>query len=102
MDRAVLIEHLSQAERHVADGVRHVEQQRERVKELGRGGPDCRRAVSLLEQFEVLLAMHIQDRNNITAELAKSKPDEVTEPALTIVFELPPKAPHFIAPTSNH
>jgi predicted component of type VI protein secretion system len=71
MDREMLMEHLSQTERHVADGSMHVERRRTLVENLARDGHDISKQAALLQQFEDLLAMHIQDREkNLDSRLA--------------------------------
>ena len=64
-------EHLAQAERHVREGVAHVQRQRHLAVELERKGHDASTAWRLLNQFEELLALHIQGRDRIMAELKK-------------------------------
>jgi hypothetical protein len=69
-DRAMLERHLAEAERHVAEGMHHLARQREIVAELANGdGRDLRSAQVLLEQFEIMLANHVADRDRIRAEL---------------------------------
>ncbi len=72
MDRAMLTEHLLLAERHVTQGTSNLERQLQRVKELRGDARDDWRSRSLLSQFETLLALHIEDRDRVAAELAKS------------------------------
>ena len=64
MDRAMLSAQLEQAERHVAEGYRHVARQRRRVAGLSRTGQATRsrQSAQLLAQFEKLQAMHVADR----------------------------------------
>jgi hypothetical protein len=73
MEREMLIEHLSQAERHVAEGEMVVERQRNLVENLARDGHDTSKQAALLQQFEERLAMHIKDRDRVLKELAKSE-----------------------------
>jgi hypothetical protein len=73
MEREMLIEHLSQAERHVAEGEMVVERQRSLVENLARDGHDTSKQAALLQQFEERLAMHIKDRDRVLKELAKSE-----------------------------
>jgi hypothetical protein len=65
----MVLDHLQQAERHVAEGERHLARQKEIVAELPGDGHDARAARALLAQFEDLLALHIADRDRIRAEL---------------------------------
>jgi hypothetical protein len=70
MDRAVLEQRLTQAERHVAEGEDIVARQREIVAELAKDHHDVRFAQELLTLFETTQALHIADRDRIQAELA--------------------------------
>ena len=72
MDRAVILNHLAQAERHVAEGEQHIIRQREIIEMLARQGHDTKAADELLGQFEQTLAAHIADRDRLRAELATS------------------------------
>lgn len=72
----MIADHLKQAERHVADGARHVERQREIVAELEADGHGAaaRQAAALLVQFEEVQALLVADRDRLIKELAeKSK-----------------------------
>jgi hypothetical protein len=51
VERSTIVEHLAQAERHVAQGAEHVAKQRGIVDQLARGGHDTAQAMALLEQF---------------------------------------------------
>lgn len=66
----MLIEHLSQADRHVAESEMHVERQRNLVENLARDGHDIREHAALLQQFEETLALHIKNRDRLVRELA--------------------------------
>jgi hypothetical protein len=70
MDRMLLVEHLTQAARHVAAGERHVERQRRIVAHLKREGRDVREASDLLLQFEVMQALHMAEWDRLRNELA--------------------------------
>ena len=70
MDRASILRHLELAERHVAEGERHVTRQREIVAELGGDGRDLESAQKLLAIFEELLMQHIFDRDRLRKVLA--------------------------------
>jgi Spy/CpxP family protein refolding chaperone len=71
MDKAMLLDHLEKARRHVAEGELHLAHQRELVAKLGRDGHDTKDARQLLEQFEELQQLHIQDRDRLERELAE-------------------------------
>jgi hypothetical protein len=73
IDRAIVMDHLALAERHVREGERHVARQREAVLEFERDGYDAGLARRLLQQFEVLQKTHIADRDRLRAELAAMK-----------------------------
>lgn len=64
----MLDRHLTQAERHIAEGEDHVTRQRQIVLELANDGGDLRTAQALLTQFEMMPAQHIADRERIPAE----------------------------------
>jgi hypothetical protein len=70
MMRTVYIEHLALAERHIAAGRRHVTRQRQIVDELAADGHDTRLSLDLLQRFEALLALHIEDRDRLLKALA--------------------------------
>jgi hypothetical protein len=65
MDREQLLQHLAQAEDHVAAGTQHVARQREIIAEVERDGHDAPQAKALLEQFEQLQEMHVVDRDRL-------------------------------------
>lgn len=73
MDRETLIEHLTQAERHVADGERVLKHQRCIIEDLRRdpdGNPLIEAAESLLCSFEEMQNMHIADVTRLRKDLA--------------------------------
>lgn len=70
--RKALLDHLAQAERHIADGTAIIDKQKLLVLELERDGHDTSRSRDLLHQFEELQELHIADRERLIAELAKS------------------------------
>ena len=51
IDRATLLEHLAQAERHVAHGEAHIGKQEALVVELDRDGHDTKKAAAILATF---------------------------------------------------
>jgi hypothetical protein len=69
MDRAMIQDHLNQAERHIADGERHLSNQRALIAELEHDGHDTSAAKSLLRQFEELQALYVADRDRLRTEL---------------------------------
>jgi hypothetical protein len=66
MERAILLAHLAQVERHVREGERHVLRQREIVDELERHGrgnsPTTKMARDILASFEMAQSAHLNDR----------------------------------------
>ena len=71
MDATIIEGNLAKAERHVSEGLRHVHEQRERVASLRQEGHDTDLSRALLSQFEILLALHMQDRERLLAALQK-------------------------------
>lgn len=69
MDRAVLIDHLIKAERHIAKGDRILAQQRALIHELERDGHDSSAARALLHSMEELQALHFADRDRVRGEI---------------------------------
>jgi hypothetical protein len=59
------------AERHVAEGKRHIKRQHEIIAELGRNGHDTQRSRGLLKQFEGTQTSHIAHRDRLAKELAE-------------------------------
>ncbi|MBV8806488.1 MAG: hypothetical protein JO042_15635 [Sinobacteraceae bacterium] len=69
MDRALLIEHLTQAERHIAEGVVCLERQRDLIADLARGGHDTSQAEVLLLEFEHSQTLYVASYDQIREEL---------------------------------
>jgi hypothetical protein len=69
MDREQLLQHLAQAEDHVATGIEHIERQQKVIAELERDGHDLTQAKALLDQFEQLQQMHVADRDRLLRNL---------------------------------
>jgi len=69
MDREMARQRLEQAERHVAEGERHVVRQRELAAELKRDGRDFRLAIEVLHQFEQTQELQVADRDRLRKEL---------------------------------
>ena len=74
MDRAVLEAHLTLAERHVADGRRHVERQRKIVGEAV--GEDAERSIGLLRELETMQRMHEAHRESIRQMIARTPTED--------------------------
>jgi len=70
MDPNLIMDHLAQAEVHVAKGVNHIKRQRQMVEKLARDGHDITESTYLLGLFEELQAMHVRDRDRLRAKLA--------------------------------
>lgn len=71
MDKTMILDHLALAERHVAQGRRHVAHQKQIISDLENGGHDTAVARSLLLNFKDVLKMHIADRDRLKKELAE-------------------------------
>ena len=69
MDRQMIVDHLAQAERHVALGAQHIARQREIIRELQGGGHNASEAKLLLAQFLDLQELHKADRSRLAEEL---------------------------------
>ena len=69
MDRTMLLDHLAQAERHVAQGDGHILRQRALIDRLHRDGHETSVAEDLLRRFEEIQRMHIADRDRLRREL---------------------------------
>jgi hypothetical protein len=69
MDRAMIAEHLAQAERHVAEGEKIISRQRALVVIAEATGGDAERSKALLASFEDTQAIHIADRERLREEL---------------------------------
>ncbi|MBP1884323.1 hypothetical protein [Sinorhizobium mexicanum] len=69
-ERAVIEQHLAQAERHVTDAIRHLKKQRTILDELERDGHDTSLAGELLATFEALYESHLADRDRLIGERA--------------------------------
>jgi len=69
MDRAMHVQHLEEAERHIAQGKRHIVEQEDRIANLARDGHDTTEARKLLDNFYATQMLHIQHRDRIRKEL---------------------------------
>jgi hypothetical protein len=72
MDKAMILDHLAIAERHVTQGCGHIAQQKRVILDLANGGHDTSMARSLLVSFEDVQRMHVADRDRLKRELAKT------------------------------
>jgi cell division protein FtsX len=74
MDRQMILDHLTQAEGHVALGEERITRQREILANLTRDGhrEAASRAAELLAQFEQTQTLHISDRDRLRRELAEN------------------------------
>jgi hypothetical protein len=71
-DRAMTLEHLEQARRHVAEGERHIAHEREIIAEKERDGHDTSTSKQLLDQFEQIYAMYVAERDRLEKELVET------------------------------
>lgn len=67
----MIVEHLAMAERHVSEGLAHVERQKRIIADLERDGHDAGEARALLESFVELQELHEQDRDRLRRELSQ-------------------------------
>jgi hypothetical protein len=75
MDRAMISQHLAQAERHVSVAIIHVERQHLLVSELTEHRHSevvISQATWLLSQLEAALELHRADRDRLWLELSKA------------------------------
>ena len=73
MGRAILEQHLAQAERHVAEGEDRIVRRRQIIADLARSGHDLKVAKELLTQFEDMQTSRIADLDRLRADLAVMK-----------------------------
>jgi hypothetical protein len=71
IDRTLLLQHLSQAEHHAAEGRRHLARQEELIAELDRDGLDTAEALKVLATLRETQALHEQDVHRLLGELGK-------------------------------
>ncbi|EPE98434.1 hypothetical protein [Rhizobium grahamii] len=76
MKRAMIEEHLKQAEAHVLLGEQHIAQQRELISRIGKGSEDECDAVHLLKTFQELQREHVSHRDWLASELLLKGEDE--------------------------
>ena len=70
MDRALIIEHLQQAERHMSEVREHIRHQVDIIGRLERDGHDSSLARQLLATLEKTQALVFNERNYMLSELA--------------------------------
>jgi hypothetical protein len=73
MDRKLEQRHLQEAERHVAQGLEHIDKERRIIAELDRDGHDTSTARELLKTLEQSQRMHEEHRDHIKAELTRKQ-----------------------------
>ena len=69
MDRNILLQHLAQTKRHIAEGEEHLAQQTLLIEKLERHGHDSEDARALLKTMIETQALHKQDRDRVLKEL---------------------------------
>jgi hypothetical protein len=69
MERAMVLDHLATALRHVSEGESHIAQQHGIIASLERDGFDTSAAKAVLLQFEELQDMHIAERDRLKTEV---------------------------------
>ena len=70
--RAMILAHLWNTERHLAEGEDRLDRQRDTILNLRKAGRDTMQAEDLLRHFEASRAFHIASRAFLLAELAES------------------------------
>ena len=80
MDRHTLQEHLAKSESHVVIGKRNIARQRQIVADLEQDGHDATTARKILDAFEVLQRLHVQDRDRTAWELQHLARDRAIRP----------------------
>jgi len=71
MDRAILKEHLAQAERHASRGKQHLARQEEIIAELDRDGHDTTEARKVLATLRQTQVLHEQEVERLLRELGR-------------------------------
>ncbi|MBR0800939.1 hypothetical protein JQ615_36810 [Bradyrhizobium jicamae] len=69
MDRIVLQQHLDLAQRHAAEGRRHLARQEELIAKLRDHGHDFAQAIEVLDLLRETQALHEQDVKRLSKEL---------------------------------
>jgi hypothetical protein len=71
MDRAMLAQHLTQAERHIVLGEELIARQRELIAELEQNDHDSTEAKRLLATFEQVQATHMAGRDRLRRQVER-------------------------------
>jgi hypothetical protein len=71
MDRSMQLQHLAQAEQHIARGAEQIRDQEARVIDLERRGQDASLSRAVLETFRSIQAQHVAHRDHILTELGR-------------------------------
>lgn len=74
MDRALLLQHLAQAERHIVLGEEHLTIQEALIADLERDGHDTEGAKEVLATMLQSQAIHVEARDRILRELNDQGP----------------------------
>ena len=74
MDRALLLQHLAQAERHIVLGEEHLTIQEALIADLERDGHDTEGAKEVLATMLQSQAVHVETRDRILRELNDQGP----------------------------
>ena len=69
LDRARILAHLALAERHIAEGEKHLRRQEDLILEMQRDGLDTNQALDVLATLRETQALHHHDRERIQREL---------------------------------
>ena len=67
--RALLLEHLEVAAKHVADGEHHIRRQEILTADLVRAGHDTKPSASFLQELKAAQQVHLASRDRIKREL---------------------------------
>jgi hypothetical protein len=65
MDREGLMHRIANANKRIAEGTRHIAQQKKLVHGMERLGRDTAQAARLLQTFEETVQLHIADRDKL-------------------------------------
>jgi hypothetical protein len=72
-DRATILEHPAQTERHALRGELTLLKQRALIAKLEKNGHDTRQAHDLLRKFEASQVLYVADRDRLRDELSSIK-----------------------------
>ena len=73
MDRAMLLDHLAMAERHIADGEKILADRRSRIERVRAIGHDTAEAEKALADFEEAQTVYIADRERLLGEFETAR-----------------------------